>query len=358
MPFQNRQAAQQPSSPFKAPARLMPQARQPDSAAMGYRTADPLEIKVASKSQQPRPSYGDQANQTPAIDDEFADDDYTSLDDIDPLDSGLDQKTLPVPSDDVSLPDLDSSQPREEGLDESEFLPTVRNASLKPTKGGSQATSFTVPVGDAGTPVEEPKKRSLFARKGRLKAQKQASPDLSGAMPVPDVTATGPLADGNADSLPSLPVGDSVTSTVEDVKPRRARHSKTKGDSVEKPANAKAGSVAPGINTAAVIGVSLASAGAVLSLPFLVEALVSALGLQAMSSSLFMGAMGIVAVVSLVLGIASLKDSKAAGVTAIILSLVMVGGVLSYSSASSSSTVPASLEGVPSEDMKTTDAGE
>lgn len=351
-PSRQKMGSEKPVSPFKAPARLQAYGGAAPAGAMDHRTADPLEIRVSAKparmAEPPAtvPAPGPQVPQNatipapsemvPGPSDDYTDDDYTSLDGIDPLDDGPDMGVLPG-----GVPDLqpmgsmtasavpmpaDTPVPMEEGLDESEFLPTVRNASLEPTLSDAQAADYSVPAGDSGLVGEtESKKRGgLFAHRGGKKTSRKnaAKPIAPSHVPAPSAPAVAkPVNDVD---LPGLPTGD-VPSMDETPAPARRRHAGN-GSRRGRDAGKTAGRQ-EGVSLPVVLGLSIGSSGAVLSVPLLAQAVSTLTNVPFMA--VFLGLSTLVIVVALALGFVSLKKSTAAGAVTIVLALLMalvIGG--------------------------------
>lgn len=329
MPFTTRQANDggQQASPFRLPARL---ASTPGADAGGaptvHRSADPLRITVstgqgrqdseaAPAPMQPAPSP---FQMVPGPADDYADDDFTSLDGIDPLDSEQDMDAAaplpPGPANpfaDAVVP-ADAGMPPigvEEGLDESEFLPTIRTTSL----GSAKAADYNVPVGDAGLVDDDDHAgglRGRFQRKKGGKTKKKGSATLPDPDPtIPDLTALEPPAPFPAG------VGDGGQA---DSKPARKRHAD----------GGRTKTQAGGLGAGSMIGLALGAGGVVLSMPMLSQAAAFLLGVPV--AYVFLGLLAVVVVATLVLGVASLGKNAVAGVVTIVFSLVIAAGAAGF----------------------------
>lgn len=338
MPFTTRQTNDggQQVSPFRLPARL---ASTPGADAGGaptvHRSADPLRITVATgqgrQGSEATPAPMQQApaspfqGMVPGPADDYADDDYTSLDGIDPLDSEPDMgAAAPIPPSpanpfaDAAVP-ADPGMPpigMEEGLDESEFLPTIRNASL----GSAKAADYDVPVGDAGLVDDRPAGglRGRFQRRnnGKTKKPVDATP-MAPAQTVPDLPA--PAAFGNAGVEPPEPFPASLGDGGQaDSKPARKRHAD----------GGRTKTRAGGLGAGSMIGLALGAGGVVLSIPMLSQAASVLLGVPV--TYVFLGLLAVVVVATLVLGVASLGKNAVAGVVTIVFSLVIAAGAAGF----------------------------
>lgn len=366
------------SSPFKAPARLQAASAGGSARPADNRTADPLEIKVTVKSAgaptsmpaSPQRTTGQTAAHTqapvpapvemvPGPADDYSDDDYTSLDGIDPL--GMDDPVT-EPGFGRQLPDLQPAgmssavpapvtpdQPMEEGLDESEFLPTVRNASLAPVLGEAQAADYSVPVGDVGRvggESESPKKRgSLFSRGSKKAGKKKASsastaPQESSPVIVPAAPSVPkPANDVSLPGLPTESVNDSAGGEDSDRSTGRRRHGNHR---------TKRGKTAiqdVGVSVPASLGLAVSAAGAVLSVPLLAQAVSTMVGVSGIV--MFLGLSALVIVVSLALGFVSLRKSTTAGAVTIILALLMAVSVVGYVYTGSKEPMPLTASSEP-----------
>ena len=341
MPFTSRQTNDggQQASPFRLPARL---ASTPDAEAGGaptvHRSADPLRIKVSTgqgrqdSEAMPAPMQPAQPSpfqtMVPGPADDYSDDDYTSLDGIDPLDSQPDMgAAAPIPPSQANpfVPDAAVlAEPdmgpigMEEGLDESEFLPTIRNTSL----GSARAADYNVPVGDAGLVDDGDRAgglRGRFQRRkgGKTKKPGDATPPMP-APPAPDLTAPaalGDAVDASPETYPASVRDDGQT----DSKPTRKRHA----------SGGRSKTRAGGLGAGSVIGLALGAGGAVLSIPLLSQA--AAVLLDVSGSIVFLGLLAVVAVVALVLGFVSLgRKNVAAGAVTIVFSLVIAAGAADF----------------------------
>lgn len=337
MPFTNRQTNDggQQVSPFRLPARL---ASTPDADAgvahTVHRSADPLRITVATgQSRQdseaaPAPMQQAQASpfqeMVPGPADDYADDDFTSLDGIDPLDSHPDMSAAaPIPPSpanpfalDAAVPDDPGMSPIgvEEGLDESEFLPTIRNASL----GSAKAADYALPVGDAGM-VDDDRAGGLRGRMFQRKKGGKTKKSGDATLPVPSPTAPDLPAPAALGTEPpeTSPAGFGDDGQA-DSKPARKRHAN----------GGRSKTRAGGLGAGSMIGLALGAGGVVLSIPMLSQTASILLGVPA--TAVFLGLFAVVVVATLVLGVASLGKNAVAGVITIVFSLVIAAGAAGF----------------------------
>lgn len=370
-PSRQKMGSGKPASPFKAPVRLQTGGTAVPATPVDHRTVDPLEIKVSAKpasradASAPVSTAGQQvpqnvmapspAEMVPVPGDDYSDDDYTSLAGIDPLDDGPDMgwsargvpDLQPMDSMTPSAVPMPAAQPApmEEGLDESEFLPTVRNASLESTLGGVQAADYSVPVGDAGLVGEtESKKRgSLFAHRGGKKTsgKNAAKPSELPSAPTPSAPqATKPVNDVD---LPGLPTGSAGDAPSVDEMPASARRRHAENGSRRGKNAGKTTGQQSGVSLPIVLGLSIGSSGAVLSVPLLAQAVSTLTNVPVVT--VFLGLTTLVIIVALVLGFVSLKKSTAAGAVTIVLALLMALGIGGYVYAGSK--VPMAISSEP-----------
>lgn len=338
MPFTTRQTNDggQQASPFRLPARL---ASTPGADAGGaptvHRSADPLRITVSTgqgrqdSEAAPAPMQQVQASpfqtMVPGPADDYADDDFTSLDGIDPLDSEPDMDAAdPLPpgpanpfATDAAVP-ADTGMPplgMEEGLDESEFLPTIRTTSL----GSAKAADYNVPVGEAGLVDDDDHAGGLRGRFQRKKGGKTKKKGDATTLPAPDPTIPDLTALGDAGAEPPVPFPAGVRAGGQaDSKPTRKRHADGGRNKTQ----------AVGLGAGSMIGLALGAGGVMLSIPMLSQAAAVLLGVPV--TYVFLGLLAVVVVATLVLGVASLGKNAVAGVVTIVFSLVIATGAAGF----------------------------
>lgn len=340
MPFTTRQTNDggQQASPFRLPARLV---ATPDADAgrpsTVHRSIDPLRIKVATgqgrQASEATPAPMQQAQAAPLPEmipgpaDDYSDDDYTSLDGIDPLDSQPAMGTAaPIPPSpavplvpDATAPAEPGTGPSavEEGLDESEFLPTIRTTSL----GSAKAADYAVPVGDAGLVDDHHagRPRGRMFRRGTGGKTKKPG-DATAPVPAPTapgLTASAALGDDGAESPETSPASVGAGGQS-DRKPARKRHA----------SGGRAKTQAGGLGAGSMIGLALGSGGVMLSIPLLSQAAAGLLGVPGMA--VFLGLLAVVVIATLVLGFVSLGKNVVAGAVTIVFSLVIASGAVGF----------------------------